>query len=97
LQSYSGKGAGELWDSFEQETANDFLSGLTFVVVVTLQVKTDGGISFNATCKLTHLDEHLCRIILHEYRIHNADILIREDATAGKHHHCVCLIDFKMT
>lgn len=45
------------------------------------KVKTGGGITFNATCKLTHLSEKLVYTILHDYRIHNADILVREDHT----------------
>ncbi|KAL2336459.1 hypothetical protein Fmac_010905 [Flemingia macrophylla] len=43
--------------------------------------KKTGGISFNSTLPLTHVDEKLCYQILHEYKIHNAEILFREDAT----------------
>ncbi|ONK59271.1 uncharacterized protein A4U43_C08F4740 [Asparagus officinalis] len=43
--------------------------------------KKTGGISFNSTCTLTHVDEKLCYQILHEYKIHNAELLFREDAT----------------
>ncbi|GKC92940.1 developmentally-regulated G-protein 2, partial [Tanacetum coccineum] len=43
--------------------------------------KKTGGISFNTTMHLTHLDEKLCYQILHEYKIHNAELLFREDAT----------------
>ncbi|KAG6498031.1 hypothetical protein ZIOFF_045937 [Zingiber officinale] len=43
--------------------------------------KKTGGISFNSTCALTHVDEKLCYQILHEYKIHNAEVLFREDAT----------------
>lgn len=43
--------------------------------------KKTGGISFNSTLQLTHVDEKLCYQILHEYKIHNAEILFREDAT----------------
>ncbi|GER52357.1 developmentally regulated GTP binding family protein, partial [Striga asiatica] len=43
--------------------------------------KKTGGISFNSTLPLTHIDEKLCYQILHEYKIHNAEILFREDAT----------------
>ncbi|CAI0473249.1 unnamed protein product [Linum tenue] len=43
--------------------------------------KKTGGISFNSTMPLTHVDEKLCYQILHEYKIHNAEILFREDAT----------------
>jgi hypothetical protein len=35
--------------------------------------KKTGGISFNSTCTLTHVDEKLCYQILHEYKIHNAE------------------------
>ena len=44
--------------------------------------KKTGGLSFSSTVPLTHLDETLCGHILREYRIHNADVLLREDATA---------------
>lgn len=44
--------------------------------------KKAGGIAFNATCPLTKLDEKLVYMILHEYKIFNAEVLIREDATA---------------
>ncbi|XP_059287726.1 developmentally-regulated G-protein 2 isoform X2 [Lycium ferocissimum] len=43
--------------------------------------KKTGGISFNSTMQLTHVDEKLCYQILHEYKIHNAEVLFREDAT----------------
>ncbi|CAN1286799.1 Developmentally-regulated G-protein 2 [Linum perenne] len=43
--------------------------------------KKTGGISFNSTLSLTHVDEKLCYQILHEYKIHNAELLFREDAT----------------
>nr|GMD47171.1 developmentally-regulated G-protein 2 [Ipomoea batatas] len=33
------------------------------------------------TIPLTHVDEKLCYQILHEYKIHNAEVLFREDAT----------------
>ncbi|RLN24512.1 hypothetical protein C2845_PM07G13290 [Panicum miliaceum] len=43
--------------------------------------KKTGGISFNTTVPLTHIDEKLCYQILHEYKFHNAEVLFREDAT----------------
>ncbi|KAF2323612.1 hypothetical protein GH714_036318 [Hevea brasiliensis] len=43
--------------------------------------KKTGGISFNSTVPVTHVDEKLCYQILHEYKIHNAEVLFREDAT----------------
>ena len=59
-------------------------------------VPTKGGsLRFNSTVRLTHvriimvikanfypkLDLKMVRNILHEYKIHNADILLREDCT----------------
>jgi len=32
-------------------------------------------------CELTHMDGNMAKRILQEYRLHNADILMREDAT----------------
>jgi len=43
--------------------------------------KKGGGIAFNSTLPLTHIDEKLCRMILSEYKIHNAEVLFREDST----------------
>lgn len=36
--------------------------------------KKTGGISFNSTLPLTRVDEKLCYQILHEYKIHNAEV-----------------------
>ena len=43
--------------------------------------KKTGGITFTATCNLTRMDEKVVRTILHEYKIHNAEVLFREDST----------------
>jgi len=43
--------------------------------------KKGGGIAFNSTCNLTKCDEKMVRMILAEYKIHNAEVLFREDAT----------------
>ncbi|KAI8092553.1 developmentally-regulated GTP-binding protein 2 [Halteromyces radiatus] len=48
---------------------------------VSFKVKKAGGISFNATVKLTYLDQKMVHNILHDYKIFNADIVIREDIT----------------
>ncbi|KAJ1568710.1 Developmentally-regulated GTP-binding protein 2, partial [Nowakowskiella sp. JEL0078] len=48
------------------------------------KVKKGGGISFNSTLKLNYLNERLVYTILHDYKIHNAEILIREDATVDQ-------------
>ena len=50
---------------------------------VCIQVKKGGGVSFNSTCKLTKMDERMVKLITHEYKIHNAEILFREDCTPG--------------
>lgn len=44
--------------------------------------KKTGGITFSSTVPLTHMDERLAYQILHEYKIHNAEVLFREDVTA---------------
>ena len=46
-----------------------------------LKKKKTGGISFNSTVPLTHLDEKIVFRVLQEYKMHNADILFKEDAT----------------
>lgn len=48
---------------------------------ISFRTKSGGGIGFTATVKLSHLDEKLVQQILHEYRIHNAEVIIREDVT----------------
>ncbi len=48
-------------------------------------VKKDrGGITINTTVPLTKIDEETIVAILHENRIHNADVVIREDITADQ-------------
>jgi ribosome-interacting GTPase 1 len=47
-------------------------------------VKTGGGLSFNSTVPLTNIDEKMVRNILHEYRIFNAEVLFRCDATVDE-------------
>lgn len=48
------------------------------------KIKKGGGISFNSTCILTKIDEKLVQLILHEYKIFNAEVLFREDCTADE-------------
>ena len=43
-----------------------------------------GGIKFTSTCALTRMDEKLVHNILHEYKIFNAEVLVREDVTADQ-------------
>ncbi|KAJ3361954.1 developmentally-regulated GTP-binding protein 2 [Allomyces macrogynus ATCC 38327] len=51
---------------------------------VYFKVKTGGGLSINATCKLTKINEKMVYHILHDYRIFNAEVLIREDITVDE-------------
>ncbi|KAG0367847.1 P-loop containing nucleoside triphosphate hydrolase protein [Gamsiella multidivaricata] len=51
---------------------------------VYFKIKTGGGISFNATCKLTALTDKMVQHILHDYRIFNAEVLIREDISVDQ-------------
>nr|XP_016441213.1 PREDICTED: developmentally-regulated G-protein 1-like [Nicotiana tabacum] len=44
------------------------------LVQIYFKKKKTWGISFNSTLLLTHIDEKFCYQILHEYRIHNAEL-----------------------
>eukprot|EP00698_Gefionella_okellyi_P016560 TRINITY_DN4749_c0_g1_i2.p1 TRINITY_DN4749_c0_g1~~TRINITY_DN4749_c0_g1_i2.p1 ORF type:complete len:249 (+),score=47.70 TRINITY_DN4749_c0_g1_i2:101-847(+) len=44
--------------------------------------KPTGGVAFNSTCPLTNLDQKMVMLILHEYKIFNAEVLFHEDSTA---------------
>ncbi|XP_055936458.1 developmentally-regulated GTP-binding protein 2-like [Argiope bruennichi] len=48
------------------------------------KIKKAGGISFNAMCNLTKCDEKLVQMVLHEYKIFNAEVLFREDCSADE-------------
>ncbi|MFC2174591.1 OBG GTPase family GTP-binding protein [archaeon] len=48
---------------------------------VTIRKKISGGVHFVASCKLTHLTEKFAKEIFHEYGIHNADVVMRQDVT----------------
>ncbi|KAK4773792.1 hypothetical protein SAY87_028811 [Trapa incisa] len=49
---------------------------------LTFRKKDKGGINFTSTVANTHLDLETVKAICSEYRIHNADITLRYDATA---------------
>jgi ribosome-interacting GTPase 1 len=52
---------------------------------VTLRQKKTGGVSITSTCgDLTHLDVHQVRNILHVYKMHNVEVLVREDITVDE-------------
>lgn len=46
---------------------------------VRIKVRERGGVRVSSTIKLTKIDEETIRGILEEYRIHNADVVVRED------------------
>jgi len=58
-----------------------------------------GGLRFNSTVPLTSFDKDACQSILHQYRIFNADVVVREDITGddfidvidGNRKYCKCL------
>lgn len=43
--------------------------------------KKGGGLSFNATCPLTRCNEKMVQSILQAFKIHNAEVLFRDDCT----------------
>lgn len=55
-----------------------------------VQLKKGGGLSFNSTCPLTKVDEKLVQMILHEYKMFNAEVLFREDCTADELIDVIC-------
>ena len=46
--------------------------------------KKTGGPHFNATCPTTHLNAKLVASIMQEYKVHNYEIVVREDATVDQ-------------
>lgn len=46
--------------------------------------KKGGGISFNSTVTLTKCNEKLVQMILHEWKIFNAEVLFRDDCTSDE-------------
>lgn len=49
-----------------------------------LKRKERGGVNFQTTCPQSELDAETVYQILHEYKIHNADVTLREDVTADQ-------------
>eukprot|EP00397_Hematodinium_sp_SG-2012_P035995 GEMP01038804.1.p1 GENE.GEMP01038804.1~~GEMP01038804.1.p1 ORF type:complete len:409 (+),score=79.44 GEMP01038804.1:117-1343(+) len=66
---------------------------------ITITRTSGGGCRFTNTIPLTHLDDKLVENILKEYRIHNADVVVRDDCTVdqlidileGNRKYCKCL------
>jgi hypothetical protein len=46
--------------------------------------KTGGGMKINATVQMTHLTEKLIQSVLQDYKIYNAEVLVREDCTVDE-------------
>lgn len=51
---------------------------------ITFKKKDTGGLNMMATVPLTHINEEMVRSILKEYRIPNADIIFKCDATVDE-------------
>eukprot|EP01137_Pigoraptor_chileana_P013875 Opistho-2@4863 len=51
---------------------------------IVFKKKEKGGINFNSTVSLTHMDQEMAKSILSEYKIHNADVTLRCDATVDE-------------
>ena len=51
---------------------------------VKITPRSRGGISISSTVKLTKIDEQTIKAVLNEYRIHNAEVVIREDLTIDR-------------
>jgi len=51
---------------------------------ISYSLKKMGGVKFNSTVQLTHVDERMVKGILQDYKIHNAEIVFREDATVDQ-------------
>lgn len=46
--------------------------------------KKSGGVSYTATVPLTHLTDRVVTLVLKEYKVHNCDLIIREDITVDQ-------------
>eukprot|EP00162_Nutomonas_longa_P009033 comp18982_c0_seq1/m.34937 comp18982_c0_seq1/g.34937 ORF comp18982_c0_seq1/g.34937 comp18982_c0_seq1/m.34937 type:complete len:368 (-) comp18982_c0_seq1:110-1213(-) len=51
---------------------------------VYFRIKTGGGLLYTATCPVTTCNEHMVKMILQEYKIHNCELVIREDITVDQ-------------
>jgi len=48
------------------------------------KIKKAGGLKFTATCNITKMNEKNVYLILNEYKIFNAEVIFREDATSDE-------------
>lgn len=51
---------------------------------VVFKKKTGGGITINSTVKMTKMDEKTVRTVLAGYKMHNCEVMIREDITVDE-------------
>ena len=51
---------------------------------IQIKKKDKGGLNIVKTCEQTNLDEESVRLLCHEYRLSNADVYLRCDATADE-------------
>lgn len=51
---------------------------------ITIKRKASGGIHLVASVRLSHMTTEFAKDILHEYGIHNADVVIRQDVTVDQ-------------
>jgi len=66
---------------------------------VTVKQTKGGGLKFNSTVPLTSFDQETCATVLKQYKIHNADVHIKEDITVddfldvvdGNRKYCKCI------
>lgn len=63
---------------------------------LTFRKKDKGGINFTSTVTNTNLDLETVKAICSEYRIHNADISLRYDATADDLIDVIGLYNFRI-
>jgi small GTP-binding protein len=56
---------------------------------VTIKRKTTGGFDISSSVKLTHLDKETIKLMLIEFGILNADVLIRQDITSDQLIDCI--------
>lgn len=48
---------------------------------IKITINKTGGVRLNSVKKLTHMDDKLVKTILATYKIHNAEVLMRDDYT----------------
>ncbi len=51
---------------------------------VYFKVKASGGILYTATCNVTACSDRMVKLILQEYKVHNCEIIIREDISVDQ-------------